>query len=364
MLCSPGTSPASIWIARSASSSAKSWVCMRASGTRPDSISRIAASYARLVDAERPHHRELLHHHQIADEVGHRLEALHAGEHDAGVRRGEPERLRHRRRRVRTRPRPRRRRRGRRSARARDVARPRCSTSIVWSAPSSRASASLAASRERPVTMIRSAPAARAAMTLASPRWPGPRISTVSPGPVRGISTAQRNPAPSGLNMHRDARRDVGANAVHDRERVEVHVVGVRAPQPRRAIERNVAVTEHAAATAAHVVAPAAARGAVSARDERLDRDAIADVHAPALRRAVADRLDHAERLVSRDQRILHRDGAGVLLGVASADAARLDAEQRRVVGQLGYGQLAQLELARSGLHDRATGAWRHRRSL
>ena len=49
--------------------------------------------------------------------------------------------------------------------------------------------------------MIRSAPAARAAMTLVSPRWPGPRISTVSPGPVRGSSTAQRNPAPSGLKI-------------------------------------------------------------------------------------------------------------------------------------------------------------------
>ena len=54
MLCSPGTSPASIWIARSASSSAKSCVCMRASGTRPDSIRRIAASYARLVTPNAP----------------------------------------------------------------------------------------------------------------------------------------------------------------------------------------------------------------------------------------------------------------------------------------------------------------------
>ena len=49
--------------------------------------------------------------------------------------------------------------------------------------------------------MIVSAPASRAAITLASPRCPGPRISTVSPGPVRGISTAQRKPAPSGLNI-------------------------------------------------------------------------------------------------------------------------------------------------------------------
>ena len=38
MLCAPGTSPASTRMACSASSSAKSCVCRRASGTRPDSI--------------------------------------------------------------------------------------------------------------------------------------------------------------------------------------------------------------------------------------------------------------------------------------------------------------------------------------
>src|SRR5262249_40382291 len=103
------------------------------------------------------------------------------------------------------------------------------------------------------------------------------------------------------------------------------------------------------------------AGGAVAARDHSLDRDAVADVHAPALGGTIPDRLDDAERLVSRYQRIRHRNGAGVLLGVAAADAAGLDAEEPRVVGQLGAGQLAQLELARSGLHDRAAGTGRHR---
>ena len=59
----------------------------------------------------------------------------------------------------------------------------------------------LLASAASPVTMIRSAPASLQATTLANPRWPGPKINTVSPGPFRGISTTHRNPVPSGLNM-------------------------------------------------------------------------------------------------------------------------------------------------------------------
>ena len=73
------------------------------------------------------------------------------------------------------------------------------SMSIVWCAPNSRASASFRSSRERPVTIMHPAPASRAAITLASPRWPGPRITIVSPTAVRGRSTAQRKPAPIGL---------------------------------------------------------------------------------------------------------------------------------------------------------------------
>ncbi len=75
------------------------------------------------------------------------------------------------------------------------------STLIVWSAPSSRASASLPASLPSPVTMIVPAPAARAAITEARPRWPGPRMSTVSPSPTSPRNAAQRTPAPSGLNI-------------------------------------------------------------------------------------------------------------------------------------------------------------------
>src|SRR5262249_50511779 len=104
------------------------------------------------------------------------------------------------------------------------------------------------------------------------------------------------------------------------------------------------------------------ARATMAARDGRLHRDPIADVDAPALGGAVADALDHAERLVAGNHRILDRDGAGVLLGVAAADATRLDAQERAVVGDVGHRQLAQLELARSGLDDGTGGTRVHDR--
>src|SRR5207244_792321 len=139
---------------------------------------------------------------------------------------------------------------------------------------------------------------------------------------------------------------------VHDRERVQVHVLRVRAPERGRMRERHVAVPEHAAATAAELVAPGDARTAVSAPDQRLDADARADVHLPAPGGAVADALDHAERLVAGDDRQADGQYARVLLGVAPADAARLDAQERAVVVDVRDGQLPQLEPAGSGLHD------------
>ena len=81
--------------------------------------------------------------------------------------------------------------------------------------------------------MIWSAPAARHAITLARPRWPGPRISTVSPGPVRGISTAQRKPAPSGLNITAVLASSARSILCTTELRCDEHVLGVRAPQAR-----------------------------------------------------------------------------------------------------------------------------------
>src|SRR5439155_1271673 len=133
--------------------------------------------------------------------------------------------------------------------------------------------------------------------------------------------------------------------------------------QAGRAVEGHVAVPEEPSPPAAELVAPRDAGPAVAAADDRLDGDAIADVHAPALRRPVADALDHAERLVPGHDGQADGQDARVLLRVAPADTARLDTQQRAVVVDVGDGQLAQLEAARRGLHDGAArphGASKH----
>jgi hypothetical protein len=45
------------------------------------------------------------------------------------------------------------------------------------------------------------APAARAPMTQHRPRWPAPKMTTRSLGPVAGIVLAQDRPAANGLNI-------------------------------------------------------------------------------------------------------------------------------------------------------------------
>src|SRR3954470_22807961 len=74
-------------------------------------------------------------------------------------------------------------------------------TSTARSAPNRDASASRSASLAPvPVSMTKSAPASLAPAAAHSPRMPGPRTATTSPGPVAGIVAPQRIPAPSGLN--------------------------------------------------------------------------------------------------------------------------------------------------------------------
>ncbi len=52
----------------------------------------------------------------------------------------------------------------------------------------------------RPVTITNAAPASFAAAAAERPRTPGPSTATTSPSEVPGTVTAQRTPAPSGLN--------------------------------------------------------------------------------------------------------------------------------------------------------------------
>ena len=182
---------------------ARSRACASARAARgPTRSVRIAASYAGAVTPNAPMMVQLLHHDQVADEVGHRLEALDAGEHDAAAVRDVVQRLRDRLRSRWPTPRPPRRRRGRRSARCTRRRTSSCSTSITWSAPSSRASASLAASRVEPGDDD----ACRRRRRAPRSRWrgragPGRGSARCRRGRCRGSSTAQRKPAPSGLNI-------------------------------------------------------------------------------------------------------------------------------------------------------------------
>ena len=118
----------------------------RAAAARLDQPDRARGS-ARRGHADRAAQRDLLHHDLVGDELRDRLEALHAGEHDGAAGRDVVERLGDRLR-------------SRRSDTSTTTSAPRpsvssrmrrrassFSTSIVWSAPNSRASASLCASR-------------------------------------------------------------------------------------------------------------------------------------------------------------------------------------------------------------------------
>src|SRR5438034_3586846 len=313
-------------------------------------------------DGERAPDGDLLDDDQVAHEVGHGLQPLHAGQYDAPARGHVVERLGHRLGRVggdldhRLRPAP-----AGQLAHARAGVLPLDVDHVIG--------AELARERELPRVAREAGHDDRVGARGA--RGDHAREAAL-PGAEHEHAVARAGggdldrPAEARaerVEHDREARRDVLAHPVHDRERIEVHVVRVRAPQAGRAVEGDVAVPEEPAAPAAELVAARDAGPAVAAANDRLDRDAIADVDAPALRRPVADALDHAERLVPGHQGQADGKDAGVLLGVAPADAARLDAQKRAVVVDVGDGQLAQLEAARRGLHDgpaRPHGASKH----
>src|SRR3989442_1460412 len=241
------------------------------------------------------------------------------------------------------------------------------STSIAASAPSSRASASLSASRPRPVMTTCFAPAARAAITQQSPRCPAPRITTRSPGPVPGDRAGPRQARRQRVEHHGDAGGPPRVHLLHHRVRRQVHALGVAAPEVRRLADIGVAVGAAAPGTRARLPAPA--RLAVSAAVARAHGDPIALAHAPARRRLSAYLFDDAERLVARDHGIrgvilVLRLRALVLLVVAAADAARLDPRRPVVGADRRPRELARLERARLGEDDGADGLTsRHRSS-
>ena len=92
---------------------------------------------------------------------------------------------------------------------------------------------------------------------------------------------------------------------------------------------------------------------------EPLIRHQLADLHVPALGRFVAHLDDRTDGLVAGDEG--EREAghhALVLFIVGAADAASIDAQQRRVRRERRYRQLTQLQAARSGLDDAARGGW------
>src|SRR5438552_1707040 len=138
-----------------------------------------------------------------------------------------------------------------------------------------------------------------------------------------------RQPGRERVEHHRDARGQRGAHLLHHRIRRQVHALGIAAPEMRRLADVRVAVG--AAALGARARLPAAARLALSAAVARTHGHAVALTHAPPRRRTPSDLFDDAERLVAgnhRVRRVVLVLGlrALVLLVVAAADAARLDA--------------------------------------
>src|SRR5262249_25192738 len=117
---------------------------------------------------------------------------------------------------------------------------------------------------------------------------------------------------------------------------------------------RDVRVAEHRAAAATELITAFATRLAMATGHEGFDGDAIADVDLPTLGGTVADALDDTERLMAGDQRQAYRKQTGVLLGVAAADAARLQPQQRTVLIDVGNRQLAHFQRTGTGLNNRS----------
>src|SRR6266851_5567481 len=100
---------------------------------------------------------------------------------------------------------------------------------------------------------------------------------------------------------------------------------------------------------------PLDAVAAMAASQPRLDRDPVALLETPSARRLSADFLDHADRLMPRHDRQLQAHAvelAVVLVDVAAANSARLDAHQGVVVADSGQLELLDLVAPVAHLYD------------
>src|SRR5690606_26451935 len=166
------------------------------------------------------------------------------------------------------------------------------------------------------------------------------------------------HPRPQGVVHRGHLHRQRPVDRVHHRAGREVEVFGETAPQARRDVHPGHAVS--VLALPARLVPPGQAVLAGPARHDDLQRHPVAFLDPPPLGGAFADPLDDAHRLVPGDERVSRSAHVtAVDLDVAAADAVRLHPEQAVVGADLGYRELAHLDLAWCRL-DRGTGHLRH----
>lgn len=221
---------------------------------------------------------------------------------------------------------------------------------MVWVAPNLRARSSLAASFSRPVTMIS----------------PAPRLSRGEDGGQPALAGAEHDQGVADLKFrhlhrpaiasaervehHGDFRRQALVDLVHEGIRMQVHVLGIGAPQPRAVIERDVGIN---LPVLAKMIKPHPAGHAEPAGEHGLHHDPVAHVHAPAPGCVVADLGDDAQRFVPRDDRHRGAQLPFVLFVVAAADAAGFHLQERGIRVDIGQRNVPGLDLTDPCLHHR-----------
>src|SRR6266849_1096123 len=151
--------------------------------------------------------------------------------------------------------------------------------------------------------------------------------------------------------------RDIARDLVQRGVRIEVHVLGHSSPQRGRYMGRY--------ETAGNDLRAWPSDAAMAAPQPRLDRDPVALLETPSARRLSADFLDHADRLMPRYDWQLQTHAvelAVVLVDVAAAYPARLDAHQGVVVAN--SRQLELLDLVAPVAHLYDGTCLRHKSSL
>ena len=147
----------------------------------------------------------------------------------------------------------------------------------------------------------------------------------------------------------RALRRHRVGEPVDQRMRVEIHILAVATPEPRRHLDRGEAVHLLHLHPAAHVIATGQTIFAAPARRVFLHDDAVAFLDVPASRRIRADLGDASDDLVSGNERRRRKLGevAGVDRPVGAAHAGDLDLRQAELAVDLREWEFAQLDLAR-----------------